>query len=475
MKVQLFGVGVKSISPAITAQRRINCYVEPRQEHEKTTYSLVRRPGLNPFVSSLGANPARGIWGVNSLASPLFFVVVSNNLYSVDNGGNVSSIGTINTSAGNVSIADDGRYLVIVDGQDGWYYNMQAPAGLIRITDGNFTTSPAYVTWQDTYFIVVSGKSNQFQLSKNADPSTWPAVQINFTGSAPGFLKAGLADHSILQLFGDFYTEYWQDAGTPDFPYAVIPGAAAEFGLASAWSLAKFDGKLAGLFQSKMGGVSVAIVTGFHLTPISNADIDQILSGYAVTGDAIGYGFKENGHSFYVLSFPTQGATWMYDANSQIWSELQGNLGANFTGRFFTYFQTNLLVTDANSANIYSFSPTTYTDNGTIMPMEVWSKHIWQDDKYIGIPRIQIDVQAGVGLAVGQGSNPMLDLQVSKDGGNTFMSIGFSSIGKVGAYTQRVIWNGLGAARDWVLRLRITDPVKCVITGATAEITGAKF
>ena len=172
MKVQLFGVGVKSISPAITAQRRINCYVEPRQEHEKTTYSLVRRPGLNPFVGSLGANPARGIWGVNSLASPLFFVVVSNNLYSVDNGGNVSSIGTINTSAGNVSIADDGRYLVIVDGQDGWYYNMQAPAGLIRITDGNFTTSPAYVTWQDTYFIVVSGKSNQFQLSKNADPST---------------------------------------------------------------------------------------------------------------------------------------------------------------------------------------------------------------------------------------------------------------------------------------------------------------
>jgi hypothetical protein len=64
---------------------------------------------------------------------------------------------------------------------------------------------------------------------------------------------------------------------------------------------------------------------------------------------------------------------------------------------------------------------------------------------------------------------------VSKDGGNTFFSVGFSSMGKIGEFTQRITWNSLGAARDWILKLRMTDPVKTIITGATAELQGASF
>jgi hypothetical protein len=41
----------------------------------------------------------------------------------------------------------------------------------------------------------------------------------------------------------------------------------------------------------------------------------------------------------------------------------------------------------------------------------------------------------------------------------------------VGEYTRRITWDSLGAARDWVLKLRITDPVRRVLTGASAEVT----
>ena len=34
MEVNLFGVGTKANTPSITAQRRINCYVEARKEKE---------------------------------------------------------------------------------------------------------------------------------------------------------------------------------------------------------------------------------------------------------------------------------------------------------------------------------------------------------------------------------------------------------------------------------------------------------
>ena len=68
-----------------------------------------------------------------------------------------------------------------------------------------------------------------------------------------------------------------------------------------------------------------------------------------------------------------------------------------------------------------------------------------------------------------------MDLQVSKDGGQSFYSVGFSSMGPIGNYTTRCIWRSLGAARDWVLKLRITDPIHRVVTGATADLTGWSF
>jgi hypothetical protein len=474
MKVDLFGTGTQSASPAITAQQRINCFVELRREGEKTRYAIIGRPGMTSFVSTLGANPTRGMWAVNSLATPLLFVVQGATLYSIDNAGSSAIIGTIGTSAGDVSLTDDGTYLVLVDGSKGYYYNMIAPAGLVAIVSGNFTASPSTVTWQDTYFIVTSKLTNQFQISDNGTPITWPAVNINFTGS-PGPLKAGIADHSILYLFGDVYTEFWQNAGSPDFPYALISGSTQEFGLAAPWSLAKFDNSVVGIFTSKMGGIIVGRLSGFSIQKISDEDLDTILDGYSDVSDARGCAFTIGGHPMYLLNLSAADAAWVYDGASGIWSRWEDATGARFWGEKYATFQRNLCISDRRNGNIYFLDLDAYSDNGSVIPVELRSHHLWDDDKYIGISRIQIDMESGTGNPTGQGSNPVLDLQVSKDGGNTFYSVGFASFGAIGAYTQRVLWNSLGAARDWVLKLRSTDPVKTVITGASAEFSKGSF
>ena len=74
MRVQLFGVGVEGVSPAITAQRRVNCYVAPQQDSDRTALALVGCPGLTLFNSSL-SGPSRGMWAVNTLSTPLLFTV----------------------------------------------------------------------------------------------------------------------------------------------------------------------------------------------------------------------------------------------------------------------------------------------------------------------------------------------------------------------------------------------------------------
>jgi hypothetical protein len=475
VRVQLFGVGLKGKSPAITAQSRVNCYVEIQKEEDRTRIALIGTPGKSIFAD-LGASPSRGIWPVDTLDTPLFFTVHQGTLYSVNNAGTATAIGMINTTSGNVSMADDGTYLVLVDGTDGWWYDMVNGGALTEITDGNFTTSPRYTTWQDAKFAVASAASNkQWQFSGNATTSVWPASNINFAGSGPGKLQAILATNSIIELFGDKYTEFWQNAGLPDFPYANIPGSSQEFGLASPWSLFKYDNSIAGLFKNNMGEVNISRMSGFGLKRLSNFELENLINAYSDVANCTAFGYMLGGHPMAQFNFPTANKSWLYDGAMDTWSELQDSAGSRDWGNKYCTFLNQRLVTDYRNGKIYKLDPNVYSNNGETLPFEVTSKHIWNDDKHIGISQLQVDIQSGVGLVTGQGSDPQMMLEVSKDGGNSFNSVGWSDMGKVGQYTQRAVWRNLGSAQDWVLRLRVTDPVKRVITGASAEIEGSPF
>jgi hypothetical protein len=75
-------------------------------------------------------------------------------------------------------------------------------------------------------------------------------------------------------------------------------------------------------------------------------------------------------------------------------------------------------------------------------------------------------MEAGTGLIDGQGEDPQLMMQVSKDGGHVFGNERWVSIGKQGRYRARAKFNRLGRSRDWVFKFRVTDPVKTVFVGA---------
>jgi len=78
-------------------------------------------------------------------------------------------------------------------------------------------------------------------------------------------------------------------------------------------------------------------------------------------------------------------------------------------------------------------------------------------------------MEAGVGLLTGQGSDPQVMMQYSKDGGNTWSNEVWESFGQIGEYGVRATFGPFGRARDWVFRFRVTDPVKTVFIGAWAE------
>ena len=77
----------------------------------------------------------------------------------------------------------------------------------------------------------------------------------------------------------------------------------------------------------------------------------------------------------------------------------------------------------------------------------------------------------GTGITQGQGEDPQAMLQWSIDGGQTFSYELWQPIGKIGEYRNKIFWYRLGQGREFIFRIKITDPIKIVILGAYINAT----
>lgn len=465
--IPLFGLGVMQKSRPATAQQRVNLYYEVQQDKDRTAMVAYGTPGLELFVN-FGDTPVRG-WIAPPVSSFSFFVH-RGTFWQVDNAGVMTNRGTINTTEGKVSIAENGRYVVVVDGTNGYYYDMNAPATPIaQIAAPTFPNGANTVTWLKGFFICELLGS--FYISGANDPTTWPG-DFASAESNPDNIVRVLADHQDLHLLGDKSIEFWAVTGDPAFPFTPIPGGAVEWGLAARNSVAKFDDSLCLLAQNQLGQVIAARLAGYRIMRISNHDLEAKWAEYAGFSDAVGYSYMLDGHPMYVVSFPTGGETWMFDGSTNSWTQLKsfgltrhrGELGGQFLGKPY--------LTDYASGKVYRLKPDVYTDNGDTITRTIVGRHLFNGFTRMGVDAFQLDIETGVGLATGQGSNPQAMLRVSRDGGRRWGPQRFKSFGKVGEYTKRCIWRQCGRGRDFTFEVSISDPVKVAILGAGIKPRG---
>jgi hypothetical protein len=126
-------------------------------------------------------------------------------------------------------------------------------------------------------------------------------------------------------------------------------------------------------------------------------------------------------------------------------------------------------VTDYDNGKVYLLDQNAYTDDGQYIVREFVSRHN-KSGEFLSIAQLWIEMEAGVGLVTGQGSDPQVMLQISRDGGHSWGAELVAAIGKLGMYRMRALWNRLGRSRDWLFKFRITDPVKTVFVAAWARV-----
>lgn len=116
--VPFFGSSLAALSPAASAQQRVNLFYDFHPDGDKSPALLRSRPGLTQFCQ-LPQSPIRGMITINSY----MYIVADNGLYQVSGTGNFSLLGTFGNSGQNapVEMAYNPTQLIIVDGTNGAY------------------------------------------------------------------------------------------------------------------------------------------------------------------------------------------------------------------------------------------------------------------------------------------------------------------------------------------------------------------
>lgn len=454
-------------------QRCINMFPEINEMKtgkDGEVAALVGTPGLT-LLNTIGTGPVRGLWYTTTGS---LYMVSGNKIYLVTSTWQGSEIGTLNTTTGQVSMVDNGLQLVIVDGPYGYYVNF-ATSTFTQITDPNFYGSNV-VTFQDGYFIFQRPNTRQFYISDLND-ITFNNPSVASKDGDPDNLIAIISVNRNLWLMGDISTELWFNSGDNNNPFQYASGTLMQYGIVSPYSLARMGNTICWLGKDQTGQGIVYMANGYSPQRISTNAIEIAIQGYSKINDAIGFSYQENGHMFFVLTFPTGNATWVYDSFTQLWHEraytIEGVLNRHRANCYANAFGTVHVVGDWQNGNLYQWDLGVYSDNGAAITRQRITPHASNGMKRIFFKSIQLDFQEGTGLdglSTVQGHDPQAMLQWSNDGGNTWSNEHWVSMGKIGETAKRAIWRRLGFGRNRVFKLTITDPVKVYIMGAEIEL-----
>lgn len=463
------------------AQQLVNWYVEGDETGGKFAAILRPTPGLKAVTAS-GWTPAnydsvrglvdhRGIlYGVLSDAtgSSLLSWTRSGSTYTAT----VIDSTTITTSSGLVRIAAANHQIMIVDGTNGYIYDID-DATFAKITDTDFPSSPADVTYQDGYFIVVDNSDHKFYISALNEGRDWDALDFASATAHPDKLVGCISDHREVWLFGEKSTEIWFNSGNATFPFERRPGVLLHKGLAARDSLVRADNSLYWLARDEAGQAIVVRADGYTPKIISSVAVSQAIESYTTISDAFGYHYMLGSNAFYVLTFPTEQKTWMYNANNGTWCELRSLDGTEDTrhrSNTYAFSQGKHVVGDFESGSLFELDEDTYTDNSDRIRRVRRTPHLNQGNNLISLYNLTLEIEPGVGNYSGDGVDPEVMLRISKDGGHTWGNEMRRKMGVPGEYLKRVKWDSLGQARNWAFEFVVTDPVKAVILGAYVDV-----
>jgi hypothetical protein len=356
MKIPFLGQAYTARSPNLAADRCVNLYPEMAPEG-KEVGAFFGTPGLEQIQQS-GDGPIRGAFNYFNVT---FFFVSGTTLYFTDSLSVApQALGTIAGTGRVMMTANQEQKLLIVASPNAYIYDL-ATATLTLQTLPPMGGSCDFIA---QFFIFEEKDTSFFYIY---DGIAFDAADIGVAEGTPDHLVRTLVDHREAWLFGQLSTEVWAFTGNADFPLEFIPGALIPQGCAARFTPARLDNSVFWLGRNENGQGIVWRANGYTPVRVSTHAVEFAIASYGDISDAFAETYQQEGHSFYVLTFPTAGKTWVFDASTNMWHErasLDGTTGelGRWRPNTLTFFQGEIVAGDSESGKLFTLSLDNYTD-----------------------------------------------------------------------------------------------------------------
>lgn len=457
----------------IDAEQTINLY--PERLDGTDLLWLRKRPGLATFATC-GVGPVRALFHQDGRV----FCVSANRFYELFSDGTATDYGPVNTDSRPAFIVSNGQIgsqLLIVSGGSGYIFDLNANTLSSAIAAAGFPANALSCVFADSYFIALFNGYPKFAFSGLADGTAWDALDVAQKSQTSDNLLAMVYDHKELWLIGSKTIEIWVDTGDTNNPWSPQP-ILIECGLAAQDSICKGDDSIFWLKSGEFGALTVMRAQGYTPVRISTHSLERELKSYTRTDDAYAFFYEDDGHGFYVLTFPTDGITWAYDVRTQSWAQ------RGYWNSGLATYEADLarchcwvpswkkhLVGSRIDGTVYTMSTTLLDDDGDEIRWLRRAPLVVDEQKLTFISRLELGIKVGVGTGSGQGTDPMMFMRISRDGGNTWSSEKYAALGPLAQHSRKVYWTRLGSARRWVVEVAGTDPVFIGIYDAYLDAT----
>lgn len=469
MKLPVVGPSYQLDARSFDSQRTINLFpLISESGTSKEISALQGTPGKSVFAV-IGSGPERG--GKKSVATGRGFVVSGAEFYEVYTDGTTALRGTIDTAIGLVALAENALgEIIIVDGLSGYIFDQDTDA-FTEITDIHFPFGTQFVTYQDGYFLCAIPGAGGYAISGINNGLSWDILDRGDAGASPDNLLCPLSDGRGVWMFGSATVEYHVDTGNAAFPFERQQGAIIPTGLAAIFTAQLFDNTVVWLGVDEQGRGIVWKAQGYDAVRISTQAIEKRIASVADYTESYAWVYHQQGHIFYCLQIKGLDTTLVYDGSTGQWHErsfYNKTLARSELdrGAFHMFFAQKNLVGDRENGNLYELSNAIYSDAGDEIHRIRIVPCLSDEGRLVTHAELILDMEPGVGLPSGQGSDPQVRMCYSSDGGFTFCAERPAPIGKAGEYGARARWTRLGQARSRVYKFTITDPVFVQINAA---------
>jgi hypothetical protein len=470
VRLNLLGPSYEDAATQFSAQRSINCYLQPSEIPGTRSEVVVRACyGIAALATPDIAGSVRGL--KTHKGDGRLYAVIGSSFCYIDSAGAHTVLGTLDTTTGRVIFADGGQtstdnQLLILDGTSSYVWD-QATTTFTKLSTA-VLPSAITGTYLDGYYIVNQAEnSDTFEISALNDATSWVAEQTREASEADPIVRV-IANHGELWVFGSYTAKIWTNTGNIDFPFENLEGSLIDRGLASKYALVADDNTLFWLGNDRI----VYRANGYTPQRVSNFPIEQKLFACSETCIANAWmgSHTEDGAKMITLKVPDVDRCWQYNIATGLWHERQTFNTTNWSWDHIETAYGKVVLGSSTNSTIGYLDSRTFTELGNTMQFTRISGPISADQAPYIIDRLEIVTEAGVSELSGEGADAEIMLFISKDGGKTWGNPLVKNLGARGDFTHRAVWRQLGQHYNSNFRIVITDPVRRTLMSAVAEV-----